>query len=57
MEKVEPPPTIAENTHNIWPNKCMLWRGLRLQWMLPAYPLSWDSNADSQHQTRYDLPL
>lgn len=52
----------AINTHdiwpkNIWPKKCMLWRGLWPQWMLPAHPLSWNDNADSQHQARYDLSL
>lgn len=41
----------------IWPETCMLWRGSRPQCKLPAYPLSWDGNADSRHQTRYDLSL
>src|SRR5580704_14221924 len=46
-----------EDTHDIWPETCMLWRGSRLRWMLPAHPLSWDGNADSQRQARYDLSL
>ena len=40
---------------NFWPKKCLLWRCMLSQCMSPAYPLSWDGNADSQHQTRYLL--
>jgi hypothetical protein len=40
-----------------WPKTCILWRGSRPQCKLSAHPLSWDGNADSQHQTRYDLSL
>src|SRR5271166_1272173 len=47
----------GKNMHNIWPKKCMLWRCMLSQCMSPAYPLSWDGNADSQHQTRYGISL
>ena len=41
--------------HNIWRKKCMLWRCMLSQCMSPAYPLSWDGNADSQPAKRLSL--